>query len=269
MFRFLSPAILSFLMLTSDATVLGADRRQPRVHQMDSVKVRYGGEIRITSARDTAGLCYVVPVDRMVWRVDGWVTGNELYKNYLDPALSCQDPYPFSITEINMPMYFASPTAIIVSVDIEDVYYSTPDCPWPDTVLAISSDYELRIAAEGLYDIWIPLDEPVVVKGPFFAGFFIGNTIDTSAGAAVMTGSNSSVSCLSYNIWDEQIGFVDLTNNALWNFPGQLVLNAAGIAGGVKSLLSRNHKSRSCHPPTESNCFAAQLCGQRNIPAPI
>ena len=85
--------------------------------------------------------------------------------------------------------------------------------------------------AAGLYDIWIPLDSPVVVNGPFFAGFFISNLIDAAVNPAVITDS-IPVTCASWNIWDTTEGWADLGNNTIWNFPGRLVLYAAGIPGG-------------------------------------
>jgi hypothetical protein len=129
-------------------------------------------------------------------------------------------------------MAFDATTPLIVSVDVELVDPADPACPFPGEVLSISSEYELNVPGAGLYDIWIPLDSPVVVNGPFFAGFFISNLIDASINPAVVTDS-TPVTCASWNIWDTNEGWADLGDNPYWNFPGRLVLYAAGVPGGT------------------------------------
>ena len=63
--------------------------------------------------------CTASSVDSLAYRMDGWVSGNELYKAYIDPSLQCANPYPYKIYAISMPMYFAIATSITASVDIE------------------------------------------------------------------------------------------------------------------------------------------------------
>lgn len=224
---------LFFVTLTSGGTVDAALTRQVRLQKIEPDAVSNRTDIRIRPAADTTLSQCVVPRDTAVWRIDGWVAGSELFKRYLDPSAACEDPYPFVVTEITMPVYVAESTVLIVSVDVEAAYYASDDCPWPDSILAISSDYMVPIPAKGYYDIWVPLDEPLTVNGPFFAGFFIGNTVDSSLGVAVLTDDNRTAACQCYDIWDEQIGFVDLVSNGVLNFPGQLLLYASGIPGGL------------------------------------
>ena len=206
-----------------------AERRQARLEPISDTVTR--GEIRPVQSLSTAEPCIVRHDLGIAYKIDGWVTGNELYKSYLDPALSCPSPYPFTVTEINMPMYFGGTPTFTASVDIELVDSSDPTCPAPGQLIAISGEYQLTVDAPGLYDIWIPLDTPVVVNGPFFAGFFIGTAFDVVDSAAVLIDANPTV-CRAYNAWDTAIGFVDLGNNEIWNFPGRLVLYAQGIAAG-------------------------------------
>lgn len=184
-----------------------------------------------------AAACTVSSVSEIVYRMDGWVTGNELYKTYIDPASQCQNAYPFTVTAVNMLMYFAAPTQFVASVDIENVQMLTPTCPAPGVMQALSTDYDISVPSAGIWTIWIPLDQPVVVNGPFFAGFFIGSTIPSSAGAAVLI-DNIPAPCHSFNIWDTTVGFVDLCNfpsefGPDWNFPGRLVMEVAGMPGGA------------------------------------
>lgn len=209
------------------------------VEKKEAQLVRIGDspsqEIRIKPSLATVDTCIVRHDNGMIWKIDGWVIGNELYKAYLDPAASCAAPYPFSVTEIVMPMYFGSATPLFVSVDVEDVDNMYVGCPFPSNLLTISSEYEVQIPGPGLYEIWVPLDTPYVVNGPFFAGFFIGNVLDPADSPAVII-DDIPILCTSYNIWDSAIGYVDLNDNLFWNFPGRLVLYAVGIPGGSGSV---------------------------------
>ena len=208
--------------------VRAADKKEVRIEKIAEYDVR---DMRIQPVLTTADTCITIHSDTMVWQIDNWVVGTELYKAYLDPETSCPNPYPYTITEINMPMSFATATPLYVSVDVEAVDISNPSCPAPGGLLAISAQYELQVPGPGVYSIWIPLDTPYVVEGPFFAGFYIGNPLDPYVGAAVIT-DNSPALCTSYNIWDTATGFVDLNDNEFYSFPGRLILMASGIPGG-------------------------------------
>jgi len=189
--------------------------------------------IVIAPMLSSADTCFLHDYDSLAWILNDWVTGEELYKGYIDPSHSCENPYPFTVTAINMPMYFGASAEISASVDVEAVDdTSIAGCTIPGALLAISSEWTATVPGEGLWNIWVPLDEPLMVEGPFFAGFYISNAIDTSAGAAVLTDDNP-VLCTSYNIWDEQVGWVDLCDPSFPGFPGRLVIEAAGIPGGA------------------------------------
>ncbi|MEW6411647.1 MAG: dockerin type I repeat-containing protein [Candidatus Zixiibacteriota bacterium] len=224
--KVLTTAVLALLFTAQPA--LSTDRK-PVIQKVHTDSLENMTQIRLKSYRDETPVREIRTVEHPSYHLTGWVNGNELYKGYIDPSASCENPYPFRVTEISMPMYFSSSSRMYVSVDIEDVYNPTPGCPWPGAVLAISVDYELYIPEPGYYDIWIPLDTPIVVNGPFFAGFFIGSTVNPDAGAALLTSDDPTALCRSYEIWDEQIGFIDLLNNSVFNFPGQLAIGAAGI----------------------------------------
>ncbi len=225
-----SPWAALFLIAALSTSVLAADKSTARVEKIGDYNP---AELRAAHSLATADTCFVSDNGEIVYRISSWVTGMELYKSLIDPANSCQNPYPFTITEINMPMIFNTGTPLIVSVDIEAVDYTTvAGCPVPGTVLAISQDWELVVPdGGGMYNIWIPLDEPIVVNEPFFAGFFIANQIDPGVGADVLCDS-IPIPCTSFNIWDEEVGWIDLTNNELYSFPGRLAMEAAGVPGG-------------------------------------
>ncbi len=220
---------LALLLLT--APVNAVEKKEARVIRIDDLASR---EIRVRPGLAAADTCIVRHDSGAVWRIDGWVIGNELYKELIDPAASCVDPYPFTVTEIVMAMYFYGMPLLYVSADVENVDNSVPGCPFPGDLLAISSEWEVQIPGTGLYEIWVSLDTPYEVNGPFFAGFYIGNALDPADSPAVIT-DDIPIQCTSYNIWDTATGYVDLNNNSIWNFPGRLVLYAAGLPGGSGS----------------------------------
>ncbi len=197
--------------------------------------------LRAASSLSAADTCIVRQDKGIKWRIDGWIIGNELYKSYLDPSQStspgCALPYPFTIYEINMLMAFDAATPLIVSVDIEMADTTVPNCPVPGQLLAISAQYQYNVTAAGLYNVWVPLDSPITVTGPFFAGFFIGDTFAAGVNPGLITDSVPTT-CVSYNIWDTTIGYVDLdtinipTPTGIFTFPGRLVLYARGFPGG-------------------------------------
>ncbi len=223
--------VLCFLaLLTLETSSFGADKQQARIQRIGEIPM---GNIVVAPMMAAADTCIVDNYDEIVYRIDSWVVGYELYKVLMDPAEDCTDPYPFTVTAVNMPMIFDDGCTIVVSADVEAVdSLSYPDCPIPGDLLSISTDYSLTVpSGGGLYSIWIPLDSAVTVNGPFFAGFYIGNELDASANAGILTDANPR-SCISFNIWDESIGWVDLTSNSYYSFPGCLVMEAAGIPGG-------------------------------------
>lgn len=234
MSRHCKTVVVILSALLTAATIYGADKnlRFTRPSQTELAQRR---ELRLRAEARPPETRIVTHSDTIAWRVDGWVVGQELFKGYIDPSATCPDPFPFTVTEIGLPMYFAQPGVIFVSADIEDLIYGPGGCPFPDSPLAISIDYQVYIADAGYYDIWIPLDNPVTVYGPFFAGFFIGNPVDSSNGLSILLDDDTDAACRCYNIWDEQIGFIDPVANSATGFPGKLVMYAAGQPASARS----------------------------------
>ncbi len=161
-----------------------------------------------------------------------WIVGDELYKAYQNPGLVCDQPYPFTVTEVHFPLYILAQATIQISVDVEAVDASVPSCPAPGDLLTISSYYEITLDPD-LYLITVPLDTPVVVNGPYFVGAYIGPGGNPSD-AAVLTDSIPTP-CVGYNDWGQ--GYVDLdtvrnSDDGSKIFPGRLMLYSSGTSGG-------------------------------------
>lgn len=160
-----------------------------------------------------------------------WIVGDELYKAYQDPSQGCTNPYPFTVTEVNFPVYVLYSATFQISVDVEGLDLSTPSCPAPGDLLAISPLYEVTLDPD-LYLLTVTLDTPVTVTGPYFVGVYFGSGGNPSD-VAVVTDS-IPVSCVGYNDWGE--GYVDV--NDMYNddnekvFLGRLVILSTGVPGG-------------------------------------
>lgn len=222
--------VAAVVLLFVPAITNAAPRQQARIVPVQGSQIK---TIRVAPLLSAADTCFASPFEEVIYRIDGWVTGGELYKTYIDPSLSCPNPYPYTIVEVNLPMAFDGATTLNVSVDVEQVDNTTvPGCHIPGDPIAISREWTLQVpSGGGMFNIWIPLDTPITVTGPFFAGFFIANTIDASANPAVLCDTIQRP-CVSFNIWDESIGWVDLTDNQYYNFPGNLAMEVSGIPGG-------------------------------------
>lgn len=174
--------------------------------------------------------CTVLHNGEMTWLISDWVVGAELYKSYQNPSQTCTDPYPFTVEEVSMVLYFYQACNIYVSVDVESVDNSIAGCPVPGSMLSISTSYAIPIPAADLYEITIPLDEPVSVNGPYFVGFYI-DFEDPYTFVDLVTDA-TPVKCATFNIWDESIGYIDLTDNDYFDFPGRIFLFSYGTTGG-------------------------------------
>ncbi len=226
--------IAGCLVLILASSLVAAPRQTGTIQraQIDKFITLQPGHV--TPSFAAAEVCTAASVDEIIYQMNGWVSGNELYKALIDPASDCNAPYPYLVGGINMPMYFAAATSITVSVDVEEAVPLTGNCKVPGNMLAISSDYTLSVPGAGYYNLWIPLDSPIAVNEPFFAGFFIGSTVSVSSAVLI---DSIQLPCYSYNIWDTTVGFVDLCNfppefGPEFNFPGRLVMEVYGTTGG-------------------------------------
>ena len=181
------------------------------------------------SAADT---CTVYMGDNPIYYIYPWVYGDELYKSYQDPSLTCDKPYPFTVDAVHIPLVYLDSGIIYLSADVETADLTNPSCPKPGAMLTISSTYEVTLG-NNFYLLSIPLDSPVVVNGPYFVGIYIAADGNPSA-AAVVTDS-LPVRCVGYNDWGE--GYVDLdtvhnVNTGEKIFPGRFIQFSSGITGG-------------------------------------
>jgi hypothetical protein len=208
-----------------------ADKPTPQVQKLENAKFLPITPVEIAPMFRAGDTCTVNHAGDPTWYIYPWVVGDELYKAYQDPSLTCAGPYPFTVETIYLPLIYLHTGIIYISVDIETVDLSDPLCPKPGSLLTISPLYDIALE-ENFYMITIPLDSPVVVNGPYFVGVYFG-AAGLPDSAAVVT-DTIPVPCVSYNDWGE--GYVDLdtvhTDLGEKIFPGRLILYSGGTTGG-------------------------------------
>ena len=148
-----------------------------------------------------------------VWAIDSWILGNELYKSYQDPVAVCGGDYPYTVEDIHFVLQVATAATVTIALDLEEVDLDfLPGCPVPGNMLYLGALTDIVFPSGGLYDVTITLDTAQVVNGPFFVGFFFATMADPAWHLSLVTDS-FQVPCVSYNIWDTTIGYVDLGDN--------------------------------------------------------
>ena len=173
---------------------------RPRSLEISGMPSRLSLEVACVSRHDSGA----------AWLIDEWLVGNELYKSYQDPTLTCDGQYPYLISQVHMYLQIATSATITIAIDLEglDTVFS-PGCPVPGELLFLSDSYEISFPGQGLYDVQIDINPPQPVGGPFFVGWFFGSTIPPEWHLKITT-DNVETSCVSYNIWDTSLGYIDL-----------------------------------------------------------
>jgi hypothetical protein len=249
--RAITAFLLAFILIQASAFA-----KTPVPQTANRVTTVEARKINVAPSLATADTCIVRNDEGEtsgLFYYPNWVIGNELYKNYLDPSLSCDSAYPYTISEVHMFLYYFAPSEDTFSVDIELPDPAGPNCYLPGELVTVSSAYAVPIGEAGLWDVVIPLDTPVSVDGPFFAGFFIHNQVDTLVGPTVITDSVlSPEACISYNIWDADTGWVDLATRG---FIGRLVMFVSGVPGGGGSSTDPRPGIRFVAPQSDTVLF--------------
>jgi hypothetical protein len=184
-----------------------------------------------------------------------WTVGNELYRAWQDPeAVFGAAAYPFVITEVCLPLEFPSPGRITLAADISTVHYRKGR-PEPGEIITISQPREIRIPHSGAFLLYIPLDTPLVISEPFFAGVFIRNQLAPHDSIALFL-DHTPVPQTCFNYWGSPEVWIDMNDFAYCDLPGRLVLFSAGRpAGGLKPTVT-------CRAPRDTTIF---LCEPQTI----
>ena len=213
------------------AGMVAADKQDPvvqRVYTTNPVPISPQGVAPRLRAGDSCTTNLAGPAAYYIYP---WIVGDELYKAYQDPSVTCDKPYPFTVEAVYLPLVYLDAGTVYISVDVEAVDLSNPSCPKPDTLIAISPLYEVALE-NNFYLIEIPFDTPAVVTGPYFVGVYFAN-MGNPAAAAIVT-DTIPVPCVSYNDWGE--GYVDLdtihNNYGEEIFPGRVIIYSGGTTGG-------------------------------------
>lgn len=231
--------ITLLLLLLSFSTTLALDKGQGIKATLlaDKDAINYQPMPRFAAAE----LCSVRTVGDPNWEITYWLTGEEQYLVYQDPAMTCTAPYPFAVEEVYMLFTVYAFTNLYYSGCVMDVDLTDPECPVPGDTLTKSAVYGYGLEP-GLWRIAVPVydvetESPPQVNGPYFAGFTVETSlveIDYQDSVRLVTEDTPALpyTCQNYNYYGEVDGYVDLANNSAYNFPGKLLLYSAGFTGG-------------------------------------
>ena len=81
-------ALTCLLFFIFAISSLAIDKKEARIEKIADYPTE---ELRVRPFLSAADTCYVVHSDTIVWQIDSWVVGNELYKSYLVPDLCCEN----------------------------------------------------------------------------------------------------------------------------------------------------------------------------------
>jgi hypothetical protein len=233
-------SLAAILILAFSLMANGADhKKEVKITRLEEINMQ---DYQVATRFSSAELCTVRHDSGIVYGIYPWLEGDELYKSYQDPSQSCDLPYPFTVEDVYMVLWFNKASTLLVSVDVETADMTDPSCPAPGDLVSISSLWQVTIPEPppteyALYQIGIPLDSPAVVEGPYFAGFYFADTIAV-ADSIFITTDEYPVPCVSWNIWDTTIGWVDLYDLGdlgspqFPGFPGRVLLYSSGTTGG-------------------------------------
>jgi len=207
-------------LLFCAVSVPAADKREAQIRAIDNpvvtaIRIAPDGSQTIGAPTElaTAIQCVSRHDSGTVWAIDSWILGNELYKSYQDPVAACGGAYPYTVEDIHFVLQIATAATITIALDLEEVDLDfLPGCPVPGNMLYLGALTDVVFPTGGLYDVTITLDTAQVVNSPFFVGFFFGTVMDPAWHLSLVTDS-FQVPCVSYNIWDTTLGYVDLGDN--------------------------------------------------------
>jgi Dockerin type I domain len=213
-------AILLFSLVICATSSVAAQKQNAKITRIadrpvTAISIAPDGSQTIGAASGlaTAIQCVSRHDSGAVWAIGNWILGNELYKSYQDPVAACGGAYPYSIETVHFVLQIASAATITVALDIEEVDLNfLPGCPVPGNMLYLGALTDITFPSAGLYDVAIALDTPQVVDAPFFVGFFFATLTNPAWGLSLVTDS-FQVPCVSYNIWDTTLGYIDLGDN--------------------------------------------------------
>ena len=92
------------LLLLSFSTVLALDKKLGA--RATLLKEKSISEYRAVPQFATSELCSVRHAGDAHWLIYYWLSGNEQYLAYQNPAMTCTAPYPFTVNEVYMLLNF-------------------------------------------------------------------------------------------------------------------------------------------------------------------
>jgi len=178
-----------------------AGAKECRVEPLAARALNESGQVE---TRDPDNLCRA-GVTNYYWTVADWMSGDETYMVYCDPAdcQTCENGWkPISVT-----MYLfweqENTCALSVTASVERVERADPDCPRPGATVCVSNPATVGpFSPAGLWAVTIPFPEHVEsLTEPFFAAIHFEGGCDELP--ALVTDGGPCEECSALNNWGD------------------------------------------------------------------
>lgn len=162
--------------------------------------------------------CQVGNLNAAAYAITNFIVPPEDYKFAFDPLATCTVcPIGFRVTTVHAYLQTAGACTIVMSVDVEEAEYSTPNCTSPGQVWCASDLYNVNIPQAGLWDIALPIScDCLTMERMYLLGIHIESATCTPA---LITDAGPAVLCTNWNNYGA--GWYDLLT-AFPTWPGNL-----------------------------------------------
>lgn len=209
--------MVAALVLVMTASVAAADKA-PVIKQLEATEATpldlgfYG----------PAQSCQVGNLNPPYWAINNFLFPPEDYKLTFDPLATCTIcPMGFRVLNVHIFLQTAGACTIVMSVDVEEAVYPTPNCPSPGPVWCASPLYQVNLPAAGLWNINLPIScDCLAMNRKYLLSVHFESATCTPA---LITDAGPAMLCTNWNNYGT--GWYDLLA-AFPTWPGQLVFFA-------------------------------------------
>jgi hypothetical protein len=161
--------------------------------------------------------CQVGNLNPAYWSISG-VAPPEDYKLAFNPLATCTVcPVGFRVLKVHAYLQTAGACQLVMSVDVEEAVYQSPNCPAPGPVVCASLLYNVNIPQAGLWNIGLPITCDCLSMTRMY--LLSVHFESASSAPDLITDAGPAVLCMNWNNYGT--GWYDLLAAYSW-WPGQL-----------------------------------------------
>jgi hypothetical protein len=166
--------------------------------------------------------CQVGNVNPAAWAINDFLFPPEAYKLTFDPTATCTVcPMGFNVTTVRVFLQTAGACQVVLSADVEEAVYQTPNCPSPGPVVCASPLYAVNLPSAGLWNVGVPITCDCLPPGQKY--LLSVHFESATCTPALITDAGPALACTNWNNYGT--GWYDLLG-AFPTWPGQLKIFA-------------------------------------------